>query len=146
MTAPPMSPTAPATGAGSAGMAPGSNASAGIHPPPPPPADAPRTAVGSGEPPAADPQRPASGCEDLNVDDVTAQAQNQYTAGFAKAALAIAVKALQCRQDVRLYRYAATYACAARDAASAKQFLSKLPPQFQTAIIQRCLQESITLP
>ena len=80
------------------------------------------------------------------MDEVVAQAQNQYTAGFSKAALTLATKALQCKQDVRMYRLAGTYACAAHDAVSAKAFLSKIPAQFRGAIIQRCQQEGILLP
>lgn len=143
MTAPPMSPGTPATAPGSDRTAPGRDASAGVQPPPPP-VDAPRTSAGSSEPPAAEPPRPAL-CEDANVDDIVAQAHNQYAAGFAKAALQLMTRALECRQDVRMYRFAATYACAAHDAASAKRWSAKVPPQFQIAIVQRCQQEGILL-
>lgn len=121
--------------------------------PPPAPAGTPRAAVGSsappaaagsGAPPSAGPQRPAQ-CDDLNVDDAMAQAQNQYSAGFAKAALQLATRALECRQDDRMYRLAASYACAAHDAAAAKLYYSKAPSQFQAAILQRCQQENIRL-
>jgi len=74
------------------------------------------------------------------------QAKGQYIAGFAKAALQLATKALTCRQDDRMYRFAATYACAAHDTVSAKAYYVKVPSQFQTAIIQRCQQEGISLP
>jgi hypothetical protein len=74
-----------------------------------------------------------------------AQAINQYQAGFAKAALQLVTKALACKPDVRMYRWAATFACAAHDVAAAKQFYSKVPAQFQTAILQRCQQEGISL-
>ncbi len=85
-------------------------------------------------------------CDKLNVDDAMSQAQNQYTAGFPKAALQLMIKVLACKQDVRIYRFAATCACAAHDAAAVKQFFSKVPSQFRTAIIQRCQQEGILLP
>lgn len=144
VTAPPMSPAAPATAPGPDRTAPGQDASAGGEPAPPP-VDAPRTSAGSGEPPAAEPRRPGL-CEDSSVDDMVAQAQNQYTAGFSKPALQLMTRALECRQDGRMYRFAATYACAAHDAASAKRWSAKVPPQFQIAIVQRCQQEGITLP
>jgi hypothetical protein len=112
--------------------------------PPPAPAGTPRAAAGSGAPPSAGPQRPAQ-CDDLNADDAMAQAQNQYSAGFAKAALLLATRALECRQDDRMYRLAASYACAAHDAAAAKLYYSKVPSQFQAAILQRCQQENIRL-
>src|SRR4029079_3324169 len=99
-------------------------------------------------PPAAGDHLPAVSqpfCDTMNVDDMMTQAVNQYAAGFFRAALSLVVKALACRQDVRMYRSAATYACAAHDAVSAKQFFSKLPAQFQPAIIQRCQQEGISL-
>jgi hypothetical protein len=45
-----------------------------------------------------------------------------------------------------MYRFAATYACAAHDAVPAKAFLGKVPPQFQVAIVQRCQQEATSVP
>lgn len=87
----------------------------------------------------------SSSCETMNVDDAMTQAANQYAAGFSRAALQVMAKALLCKQDVRMYRFAATYACAARDAASAKVYFAKVPPQFQPAIVQRCQQEGISL-
>jgi eukaryotic-like serine/threonine-protein kinase len=84
-------------------------------------------------------------CDTLNVDDVMSQAQNQYAAGFAKAALQLALKALVCKQNVRMYRFAATYACAAHDVVFAKALYSKVPSRFQAGILQRCQQEGIAL-
>jgi hypothetical protein len=95
--------------------------------------------------PQVAPPSKGSTCDAFNVDDAMSQAQNQYTAGFFRAALQLATKALACRQDVRMYRFAATYACAAHDIASVKTFFAKVPSQFQAAIIQRCQQEGITL-
>jgi len=80
------------------------------------------------------------------VDDLVLQAQNQFTAGFARSALQLIVKALTCKQDVRMYRYAVTYACTAHDAASAKLYFSKVPPAFQPPLIQKCQLENITVP
>jgi serine/threonine-protein kinase len=84
-------------------------------------------------------------CEVWTMDEVMTQAQHQYAAGFLKSALQLATKALACKQDVRMYRLAATYACAAHDETAAKQFFGKVPPQFQVAIVQRCQQEGILL-
>ena len=84
-------------------------------------------------------------CERMNIDDVLLQARNQYQAGFPKAALQLLTKALNCRQDERMLRMAGLYACAAHDAQAAKLHYSKVPPQFQTAIVQRCQQEGISL-
>jgi len=146
VSAPTTPPPAPAP------AAPGRNDRADATPPPAP-AGTLRAAAGSGAapaaagssaPPTAAPQRPAQ-CADLNVDDAMAQAQNQYTAGFAKAALQLATRALECRQDDRTYRLAASYACAAHDTAAAKLYYSKVPSQFQAAILQRCQQENIRL-
>jgi pSer/pThr/pTyr-binding forkhead associated (FHA) protein len=107
------------------------------------------TVAGSNTEPGASPgggtPAKSSPCEAFSVDEIMTQAQNQYTAGFATAALKLAIKALQCKQDVRMYRLAALYACAAHDAVNAKAYLAKVPPQFQTAIVQRCQQEGISL-
>lgn len=58
------------------------------------------------------------------------QAQNQYAAGQAKAALQLMSKVLACKQDIRMYRFAATYACAARDVAAAKLYYSRFQRNF----------------
>ena len=95
---------------------------------------------------AAPPTQAKNPCDTMNVDDVMSQAANQYAAGFAKAALALLTKALACKQDVRMYRMAGMYACAAHEASNAKLYYAKVSAQFQPAIVQRCLQEGITLP
>lgn len=84
-------------------------------------------------------------CDAMNVDDVMTQAANQYSAGFAKAALFLVQKCLACRQDARMYRMAAMYACAAHDLATAKEMFPKVPTQFQPGIEQRCQAEGLTL-
>src|SRR5262245_3346800 len=61
-------------------------------------------------------------CQTMNVDDVMRQAQTQFEAGYAKAALSLVVKALQCRQELKMYRIAVLYACVAHDAAAAKTY------------------------
>ena len=81
----------------------------------------------------------------MNVEDVLQQAQNQYANGFAAAALSLVVKTLACKQDARMYRVAATYACAAHDVPTAKAMFAKVSPQFQAAIEQKCQQENINL-
>lgn len=89
---------------------------------------------------------PNTSCEKMDAYDLWRQAANQYTAGYAKSALSLMVRALACKQDVTTYRLAATYACAAHDQESAKLYFTNVPTQFQPAIIQRCQQEGISLP
>jgi dTDP-4-dehydrorhamnose reductase len=74
-----------------------------------------------------------------------AQAANQYTNGFPASALALVTKVLACKQDTRVYRIAALYACAAHDGAAARALFAKLPPQFQAPIEQKCQQEGTSL-
>ena len=88
---------------------------------------------------------PKNNCETTNVDDLINQAGNQFSAGYAKSALSLMNKALACKQDVRMYRLAATYACAAHDLAAAKSNYSKVPSQFQSAIEQKCQQEGLAV-
>jgi len=104
--------------------------------PTPPPPDTPTP------PPAAK----NTACDAMNVDDVMAQAQNQYAAGFEKAALQLANKALACRQTVQMYRQAAMYACGAHDLTTAKVYFNKVPAgQQQNAIEQKCQIEGLNL-
>lgn len=91
-------------------------------------------------------EAPTNPCGTMNVDDVVAQSQNQYVAGFPKIALQLLTKALGCSQDVELYRMGGLYACAAHDAPAARQFYSKAPPECQIGIEQRCRQEGIFVP
>jgi len=79
------------------------------------------------------------------VDDWVAQALNQYNSGYAQAALSLITKAIACKSEVRLYRVAALYACAAHDSAQAKLYFAKIPPAFQPAIEQKCQQEHTDL-
>jgi pSer/pThr/pTyr-binding forkhead associated (FHA) protein len=95
--------------------------------------------------PPRDPPTPKGQCEQAEVDLLMSQASTQYTAGYSKAALALVVKALACKQDGRMYRFAVTYACAARDIASAKQYFSKVPKEFQPALEQKCQQEQLDI-
>ncbi|MBC7977879.1 MAG: FHA domain-containing protein, partial [Myxococcales bacterium] len=89
------------------------------------------------------PTPPKNACDTLNVDDLTTQAENQYRAGYPKPALALLVKVLPCKQDVRTYRLAVMYACDGKDAAAAKQYFPKVPAQFQPSLEQKCQQQGI---
>ena len=57
------------------------------------------------------------------------------------------LRALNCRQDVRMWRLAAMYACAAHDLAMAKLYYAKLPstPTMQSLIEQKCQQEGLNI-
>jgi serine/threonine-protein kinase len=87
-----------------------------------------------------------SPCDTMNVDDMLAQAQNQYVTGFPKMALKLLMKASNCNQDADMYLMGGLYACAAHDAQAARQFYSKAPADSQVAIAQDCRQEGIILP
>lgn len=100
---------------------------------------------GSGSTSPTPPTQPKNQCESMNVDDLMMQAQNQFSAGYSRQALTLVVKVLACKSDVRTYRLAATYACAARDLANAKLYFSKIPAQYQPAIEQRCQQEGLII-
>jgi len=91
------------------------------------------------------PTVPEVSCATVNVDDLLTQAANQYASGYVRAALALVTKALACKQDIRMYRLAAMYACAGRDADTAHQMYQKLPAQHQAEIEQKCQQEGINL-
>jgi hypothetical protein len=54
-------------------------------------------------------------------------------------------KALACEQNTRMYRLAGLYACAARDANAARDFLAKIPVVYHAGLAQRCMIEGITL-
>lgn len=96
--------------------------------------------------PAATASAPVpKGCETVNVEDLQAQAQTQYNAGFAKTALGHMTKVLGCRQEVKYYRLAVLYACAAKDLTTAKLYFGKVPPSFQSSLEQKCQQEGLSL-
>jgi len=52
------------------------------------------------------------------------------------------VKALACRQNERMYRNAAVYACATHDLATAKVYYNKVSASFQPTIEQKCQEEN----
>jgi hypothetical protein len=89
---------------------------------------------------------PASPCDTMNVDDMVAQSQNQYAAGFPKLALKLLAKALGCNQDAEMYLMGGLYACAAHDAQAARLFYGKAPADDQIDIAQDCRQEGIIVP
>lgn len=84
-------------------------------------------------------------CSWLDVDDAMDHASRQYSAGFSKAALHIVSKALECRQDARMYRIAAMYACAAHDVSTARAYFVRVPAGLQRGIEQKCRQEGLDL-
>jgi pSer/pThr/pTyr-binding forkhead associated (FHA) protein len=108
-----------------------------------------RPPVGSGSgsatstvatPPAKSP------CETMDLEDLQAQATKQFSAGYSKSALSLIVKVLGCKQEVRLYRIAAMFACAAHDATAAKLYYGKVPAELRAGIEQKCQGEHIELP
>jgi serine/threonine-protein kinase len=86
------------------------------------------------------------GCNTVDVNDAMLQAHDQYAAGFSWRALQLLIKALACKQDVRLYRMAVIYACAAHDLDAATLYYAKVPTQDQPAVKQRCVQENLIIP
>jgi hypothetical protein len=100
---------------------------------------------GSAQPPTPPVETTKPRCETMIVADVMAQAQNQYSNGFASAALSLMVRGLRCKQVPRMYQLAALYACAARDLGSAQFYYGKLTLAQQPPIEQRCQQEGMDI-
>jgi ABC transport system ATP-binding/permease protein len=88
---------------------------------------------------------PAKACDGVDVDALIAQAAYQYGNNFAGSALTLITKALGCRQETRMHRLAAMYACGAKDLANAKLYFAKVPLALQAPIEQRCQQEGLEL-
>jgi serine/threonine-protein kinase len=91
---------------------------------------------------------PPPGCETPSVDDAVQLAANQYNNGFATAALSVMVKALSCKQTIRMYQLAAMYACGAHDLRAARLYFAKLPSNpssMQSGIEQKCQQEGLNI-
>jgi len=105
----------------------------------------PGSGSGSATQTAVTPPKGNNPCDTMDVDDVMKQAANQYSSGYAKAALSVLAKALACKQEVRLYRMAAMYACGAHDLASAKVYFNKIPVQQQAAVEQKCQLENMNI-
>lgn len=97
-------------------------------------------------PDAPKPAAPAAAaCNGPFVENLVSQAAVQYDTGFPASALAIMRKALACEQTTRLYRLAGLFACAARDAKAARDFMTKIPESYRAALAQRCILEGILL-
>jgi hypothetical protein len=96
-------------------------------------------------PPIAAAPKAGGPCDTMNVEDVMNQAAAQYSAGYAKAALAQVLKALACKQDPRMYRFAVTYACSAKDLQTAKLYFAKVPPANQANLEQKCQLEGLNV-
>jgi hypothetical protein len=116
---------------------------------PPPVATSPAATPTAATPTATTPPKPAAlpvvRCDPAAVDELVSQAASKYSEGYSGVALSLIQKAVGCQQNVRLYRFAATYACAAHDFALAKVYFNKVPQIYQAAIQQKCQQESIDL-
>jgi eukaryotic-like serine/threonine-protein kinase len=89
---------------------------------------------------AADPK-----CKESEIDAMLTQARGHFDAGRFDRSLALAAGVLECRQDIKVYRLAAMYACRAHDAESARKYFSKIPKDFQPAIVQTCQIENIVI-
>jgi pSer/pThr/pTyr-binding forkhead associated (FHA) protein len=115
----------------------------------PGPVTRPTPAIGSASaaspalPPMTSPATAAGPCAAVNVDETMQQAANQYATGFAKSALTLVLKALACKQEIRMYRMAAMYACGAHDVTTARLYYKKLDPTIQSPIVQKCQQEGL---
>ncbi|HEY0987741.1 MAG TPA: protein kinase, partial [Kofleriaceae bacterium] len=121
--------------------------------PPDPPTERgePRTDKPRTDKPRADPRPKATTgervCDTIDVDAVMRDAANAYAQGLSRAALAYALKAVTCKPSTRLYRFTATYACAAHDFESTKQYLAKLPSGTERSQVeQKCQQEGMPAP
>jgi eukaryotic-like serine/threonine-protein kinase len=95
--------------------------------------------------PASPPTRKRGPCDAMNVEDMLRQAALQYNSGYAKAALALVLKALTCKQDPRMHRLAVTYACAARDLPTAKRYFVRVPRENQSGLEQKCQLEGLNV-
>jgi hypothetical protein len=89
------------------------------------------------------PPPPPPACEGVDTDGLAQRAAALYSDGEAKVALGLVLKALACKQDLRLFRFAATYACAAHDLATAKLYFAKVPDAFKPNLEQKCQQEGL---
>jgi hypothetical protein len=110
-----------------------------------PAAPADRAAARPAALPASDPasrSRKAS-CDSVDVGDLMTRAATEYDAGSPSAALSLTRVALGCKQTDRMYWLAVMYACAAHDAASAKQYLPRVPANLQSGIERKCQQDSL---
>jgi serine/threonine-protein kinase len=99
------------------------------------------------DPPArAEAAAPPSGCTHATYDDTSRQAANEYRAGHPKPALALLLTVIGCTDEVRDHRLAVLYACAAQNESVAKLWIRRIPPAYRGALIQRCMEQGISLP
>ena len=82
-------------------------------------------------------------CDSVDVSDLMTRAATQYAAGAPGAALSLARIALGCKQTDRMYWLATMYACAAHDAAAARQYFPRVPSNLQPGIEQKCQQDNL---
>ena len=95
-------------------------------------------------PPAAPATRArAHGCDSVDVNDVMTRAAIQFDSGSPASALSLTRVALGCKQTDRMYWLAVMYACAARDAASARQYFPKVPANLQSGVESKCQRENL---
>jgi hypothetical protein len=102
-----------------------------------------KAAAPAGGATAAMAARPAAACEAVDAEALVQQAARLYSDGDAKGALAIVLRALACKQDGRMFRFAVTYACVAHDVATAKQYFAKVAEVFKPNLEQKCQQEGL---
>jgi serine/threonine-protein kinase len=107
--------------------------------------DAPADHARAEPPPAADhASRPRkASCDSVDVPELMTRAATEYDAGSPSAALSLARVALGCKQTDRMYWLAVMYACAAHDAASARQYFTHVPANLQSGIERKCQQDNL---
>src|SRR5581483_4690976 len=84
-------------------------------------------------------------CDPHQLDDAMTQAANQYANGQPAQSLSLIRGVLACKPEVRAYRFAGLYACAAHDAEAAREMLQKIPAQLRAPIAQKCAAEGVSL-
>jgi hypothetical protein len=89
------------------------------------------------------PTPPIDSCEGVDSNVLAQQAVKQYPDGEVKPALATVLKALACKQDDRLFRFAVLYACVAHDLATAKLYFARVTDPFKANLEQKCQQEGL---
>jgi len=94
-------------------------------------------------PPAAPPRPRKESCDTLDPADVMTRAATEYDAGSPATALSLARIALGCKQTDRMYWLTVMYACAAHDAAAARQYFAKVPANLQAGIERKCQQDNL---
>jgi hypothetical protein len=83
--------------------------------------------------------------EPCDADALLARSADRVHAGDPRGAVALVIRAIACRPEVRAYRLVVLYACEARDAATAQQYFALLPSQFQGAAAEKCELHDVAL-